>query len=167
MSEFPQTILKTLYKSSDINRIWRDNASQPVICHPQKGWISPNKYREIGKNRPCPYCAKKMVYGKDRYSTPSLQEAVKRGYEYLDNQGIKKINQIGNGNLYFHPNYVTLDHKINKARCPELMFNYDNLEIICWKCNNEKSDNNAFELQFNHQYINDLIDEVLSRYPSL
>ena len=50
MSEFPQTILKTLYKSSDINRIWRDNASQPVICHPQKGWISPNKYREIGKS---------------------------------------------------------------------------------------------------------------------
>ncbi len=47
------------------------------------------------------------------------------------------------------------------------MFDYDNLEIICWRCNREKGDNNSFELQYNQDYLSSLADEALARYPTL
>lgn len=53
----------------------------------------------------------------------------RRGYEYINRWGNKVINQAGD--IFFHPNYVTLDHKHNKARCPEKMFDYSHLEAVC------------------------------------
>jgi hypothetical protein len=106
-----------------------------------------------------------MAHGKDFHSTPSKQEAVKRGYEYTDKWGKKVINQAGG--VYFHPNYVTLDHKTNKARCPEKMFDYSNLQIMCWRCNHNKGDDNTFELQHTGEYLDALANEALARYQVL
>jgi 5-methylcytosine-specific restriction endonuclease McrA len=106
-----------------------------------------------------------MAHGKEIHSTSSRQEAIHRGYEYVDKRGKKAINATSN--IYFHPNYVTLDHKINKARCPERMFDYSNLQIMCWQCNSSKGDNNAFELNYNYEYLDALATEALTRYQLL
>lgn len=157
--------LKTLYKASDIAAIWSASKNARVIDHPQYGLISPNQYRAKYKNKPCPYCGKKMAHGLNIHSTLSRQEAIRRGYEYIDRWGKKTINKAGS--RFFHPHYVTLDHKINKARCPELLFDYKNLEAICWHCNQSKGDDNAFELQHTQEYLDSLADEALKRYPLL
>lgn len=164
MSELDKIKLKTLYKGCEIAEVWQAGQNQPLIEHPDKGWISPNQYRAMYKDKPCPYCGKKMVHGKDLYSTLLKQEAIKRGYEYINEQG-NTINHAGN--TFFHPNYITLDHTINKVRCPERMFDYHNLQAICWRCNQKKSDNNAFEIQHINEYLKSLSDEALSRYPTL
>lgn len=65
-------------------------------------------------------CGQRMVHGKSAHSTTDQQDAIARGYQYLDKNGKKVINQAGN--VYFHPHYVSVDHKLNKDRCPERMF---------------------------------------------
>ncbi len=165
MTQINRSQLRTLYKASDITTVWNESQSLPVIAHPQHGLISPNKYRSMYNGKPCPYCGLKMAHGKAIHSTPSRQEAIKRGYEYIDKTGKKVINTTGS--IYFHPNYVTLDHKINKARCPERMFDYSNLQIMCWRCNNNKGDDNTFELQHTCEYLDTLANEALVRYQLL
>lgn len=165
MTKIDRSKLKTLYEASKIAEIWNASKQLTVINHPKYSWISPNQYRAKSKGKPCPYCGQKMVHDQDINSTFSRQEAVKRGYEYIDKSGKKTINQAG-GN-FFHPNYVTLDHKINKARCPEKMFDYDNLQVICWRCNRDKGDDNTYELQYNREHLDALTDEALSRYQLL
>lgn len=157
--------LAGVYKSKEINEIWNNNQDEPLINHPQLGWISPNKFRSLYKNKPCPYCGKKMVQGREEYSTMSKQVAIERGYGYINNNGNLIFNQIGS--VYYHPNYITLDHKMNKARFPELMFDFNNLEAICWRCNQEKKDNNSFELENNLAYFNDLYQLINNKYKKL
>jgi hypothetical protein len=154
-----------LYNSNDISKVWNLYQNKNVINHPQHGLISPNKYRDIKKGKPCPYCGQKMVHGKEFYVMQSELEARKRGYEYINKNGKKIINNIRD--KYFHPNYINLDHKINKARCPEKMFDYDNLEAICWKCNSSKGDDNTYEIQHTSNYLKALVEEALIRYPTL
>ena len=157
--------LSSLYKSSEINTLWRESWNLPVIVHPKLGNISPYQLREQHAGKHCPICSKKMFFG-IQHKTRSKKEAIYRGYEYCSRDGKRKINKVGWGRdtKYFHPHYVTLDHKINKARCPELMFEYGNLQIMCWQCNTEKGDNNFFELERDFDYINDLAEAALNRY---
>ncbi len=145
MTKISRSQLRTLYQASEIAMVWHESQSLPVIDRPQYGSISLNKYRAMYGGKPCPYCGLKMAQGKEIHSTSSRQEAIKRGYEHVDKRGKKVINAANN--IYFHPNYVTLDHKINKARCSEKMFDYSNLKIMCWRCNEDKGDDNTFELQ--------------------
>lgn len=154
--------LSLLYCASEISQIWERSQHSLVINHPKEGVITPNAYRKMYNLKPCPYCAQKMVHGQKDYTTSSLKEAINRGYEYMDKQGRKVINQINQ--LYFHPHYVTLDHKLNKARFPEKMFDYDNLQVICWKCNQAKGDDNSFELKHTQEYLDSLVQETLNRY---
>lgn len=156
--------LSSLYRGSDIQEIWQASQNLPVINHPKFGKISPNQYRAKYNKKPCPFCGKKMVQG-DLYKTTSKMEAIKNGYQYIDQNGNKCIHQIGS--IYFHPNYISLDHKLNKARLPEKMFDADNLIAICWKCNAQKSDDNHFEIQHDFEYLKDLASETISRYPKL
>lgn len=168
MSKINKDDLKALYRSSDINELWQSYQNERVIEHPNLGLISPNEYRQNFYGKPCPFCGKKMVHGKVRYSTQSKQEAVSRGYQYKDANGKDYINQVGCfSRLYFHPHYVTLDHKLNKARCPELLFEASNLQIMCWKCNQKKSDNNNFEAEQTSNFVSDLAREALNRYKNL
>lgn len=162
MKSISQAELIHLYAGKDIQLIWNEAQNLPLIKHPDLGCISPNYFRKIYTNKPCPYCAKRMVRGKNIHSTNSKTEAKKRGYEYLNNKGEKVINQAGY--TYFHPHYITIDHKINKARCPQKMFDYDNLQAICWRCNQEKSENNTYHSQYNKDYLNSLVKETLERY---
>ncbi|HEY9861664.1 MAG TPA: hypothetical protein V6D16_19350 [Candidatus Obscuribacterales bacterium] len=165
MTNFNPQELAALYLSDDINDVWQASQNYAVIDHPSLGKISPNQYRVKYHQKPCPFCGQKMVHGKSAHSTNNQQEAIARGYQYLDKNGNKIINRAGN--TYFHPHYVTLDHKLNKARCPERMFDPANLQIMCWKCNNLKGDNNAYELQHSLNYLQDLAEETLHRYPLL
>lgn len=165
MADFNLQELAALYSGADINELWQAAQKYPVINHPILGKISPNHYRVQHHQRPCPFCGQKMVHGKSIHSTKSKQDAIARGYQYLDQNGNEIINRAGD--TYFHPHYVTLDHKLNKARCPERMFDYSNLQIMCWKCNNLKGDNNAYELQHNLSYLQDFAEETLRRYPLL
>ncbi|BDM83915.1 hypothetical protein [Acaryochloris marina] len=161
--------LSALYAGSDIDEVWQSGRNLPLIEHPTLGKISPNQYRAHYHLKPCPFCGQKMVHGQSSYATKSKQEAIGRGYQYQDANGNNTINRVGNshnGYIYFHPHYVTLDHKLNKARCPERMFDTNNLQAMCWKCNNEKGDNNAYELQHSLDYMQSLAQETLNRYPS-
>lgn len=162
MTQIPH--LKTLYRASEIAEIWNISQNLPVIDHPQQGLITPHQYRLMNIGKPCPYCGKKMVGG-SLNKTNLKRDAINRGYEYLDKKGKKVINQAGN--LFFHPNYLTLDHKLNKARCPDKIFDYDNLQVICWRCNQEKGDDNSFDLQHTCDYLDSLVDQTLTRYPTL
>jgi HNH endonuclease len=157
--------LSSLYRGDDIASIWQASLNLKIISHPMFGKISPNSYRARYNAKPCPFCGTRMVHGQSFYSTKSKKEAIKLVYQYIDIRGKEIINHIGK--TYFHPNYVTLDHKLNKARFPEKMFDYDNLQVICWRCNHNKSDNNAFEIGQDLQYMQDLSRETLARYPSL
>lgn len=157
MTTICKSKLKTLYKASEIAEVWNASQNLAVINHPKHGLISPNDYRAM-----CPYCGQKMVHRKELHSTSSRQEAVKRGYEYVDKWGKKVINQASG--VYFHPKYVTLNHKINKARCPEKMFDYSNLQIMCWRCNNNKGDDNTFELQHTCKYLDTLAEQAQTLY---
>ena len=56
---------------------------------------------------------------------------------------------------------------MNKARFPELMFDFKNLEAICWRCNNEKKDNNAFEIEHNLKYFDCLYQLAKEKYKKL
>jgi hypothetical protein len=165
MINFNRQELAALYSSADIHDVWQASQNYPVIDHPSLGKISPNQYRAKYHQKPCPFCGQKMVHGKSAHSTNDQQEAIARGYQYLDKNGKKIINRAGN--VYFHPHYVSLDHKLNKARCPERMFDYDNLQIMCWKCNNLKGDNNAYELQHSLSHLQDLAEGILQQYPLL
>ena len=164
MTKISKLKLRTLYKGDEIADLWNYNQHLRVISHPQHGLISPNNYRAKYKGKPCPYCGQKMGHGEDFY-TFFQEQAIRRGYEYVDKWGNKKINQAGR--QWFHPHYVTLDHKLNKARFPERMFEHDNLQVICWRCNHEKGDDNAFDLTHNCDYLNSLAEETLQRYPTL
>lgn len=165
MADFKKQELSSLYLSPDINYVWQVAQSYVIINHPSLGKISPNQYRAQYHQKPCPFCNQTMVHGQAVHSTDSKQEAIARGYQYLDKNGKPTINQAGK--TYFHPHYVTLDHKLNKARCPERMFDYDNLQIMCWKCNKLKGDNNAYELERSLSHLQDLAKELLHRRPPL
>ncbi len=56
---------------------------------------------------------------------------------------------------------------MNKARFPELLFEFNNLEAICWGCSNEKKDNNAFEIEQNLEYFKTLYKVVNEHYKKL
>ncbi|NEO54469.1 MAG: HNH endonuclease [Okeania sp. SIO3B5] len=163
MSKVRLDKLYTLYDASEIKDIWDAAQTVPCIKDPKEGLISPYKYRTNKSFKPCPYCGKKMVHGR-QYSTQSKEEAKKRGYEYKTVDGKLYINQAGS--FYYHEHYVTIDHKLNKARFPEKMFDYDNLEAICWRCNNEKSDNLIFELEHKLEHLKSLKESVFNRYPN-
>lgn len=160
--------LASLYKAKEISKIWQASQKEPVIDHPEFGFISPNEFRAKYRDKPCPFCGKKMRQG-SKYITNSKAEAIKRGYQYLDKEGKPYINKIKNQtkSTYFHQNYITLDHIITKARVPEKMFDADNLVAICWRCNQEKSDNNHFEIQQDLEYIQDLSQAAITKYPKL
>ena len=169
MTSINRRELATFYSGTDINVLWNANHNLPVIDHPKLGKISPHQYRSQYHGKPCPFCAKRMVHG-SFHSTNSKQEAIARNYQYLDSTGKTVINHAVNHSgryTYFHPHYVTLDHKLNKARCPEQMFDYKNLQIMCWKCNQQKGTNNAYELQHSRSYLQCLAQEILKRYPLL
>lgn len=161
MVEIDKKYLSTLYKFEEINQVWQDHQNKDVIEHPKFGLISPNKLRVKYKEKPCPYCGKKMVNGKDLFTTTSKEEAYLRKWQYT--KGIEKIiNQADN--FYFHPNYTSIDHILNKARFPEKMFDYDNLQVICWKCNNLKGDNNNFDSEQIQKCLDSLTETALEKY---
>lgn len=165
MAQISKSELTCLYQTQDINDIWNSSQNCSVIKHPEWGLISSNALRAKYHLKPCPYCGKKMVHGKNLYSTQSKQDAIKRNYEYINRMGQKIINQAGSN--FFYPNYVTIDHKLNKARFPEKMFDYSNLQVICWKCNSDKGDDNAYDIQVNLDFTNDLVSQALDSYQPL
>lgn len=157
--------LKYLTDAKEINLAWSSMQNQPIIDHPEFGKISPNDYRAKYNRKICPFCAQRMVHGQDLHMTRSRNDAISRKYEYVDKNGEKKINNA-NGR-YYHPHYVTLDHIVNKARCPELMFEANNLQIMCWKCNLEKGDNNSYEIELVLDFAIDIARDALEKYKPL
>ena len=133
--------LSSLFDSHQISLIWKENSHKKLINHPQYGMISPNELRAKYANTPCPHCDKIMKHG-ESYKTNNKEEAITRKFYYFDSGGYRHFCNIGR--IYFSAQYVTLDHKLNKARFPDKMFDAENLEAVCWKCNHIKSDNNLF-----------------------
>ncbi|MEM8672790.1 MAG: HNH endonuclease [Cyanobacteria bacterium P01_G01_bin.67] len=133
--------LSPLFDSKKISLIWKENSHEKLIDHPQYGMISPNELRAKFADTPCPHCDTIMKHG-ESYKTSDQEEAIARKFYYFDSYGHRHFCKIGN--VYFSDRYVTLDHKLNKARFPNKMFDVENLEAVCWKCNHIKSDNNLF-----------------------
>ncbi|UJB69192.1 hypothetical protein HRE53_22840 [Acaryochloris sp. 'Moss Beach'] len=169
MSKKRKLELAALYNGGNINEVWHNSRNLKCINHKEWGKISPNQLRAKFAGKPCPFCGKKMTHGSE-HRARTINEAVTRGYQYTDANGKEIINKVRvnqNQFIYFHPHYASIDHKLNKARFPERMFDADNLQVICWACNTAKSDNNAFELQHDLSYIQDLGQATLDRYPVL
>jgi hypothetical protein len=47
------------------------------------------------------------------------------------------------------------------------MFEYDNLQIMCWKCNDQKRDNNNYEIEMSLDFAEDLAKIALEKYKTL
>lgn len=62
---------------------------------------------------------------------------------------------------------VTLDHVINKARHPELLFDYDNLEAICKSCNSKKGQDNTFTISHTVKQRDRAACERLKRFSEI
>ena len=165
MDRFSKKELAKLHDSKEIGDVWSQGQSLALIEHPEFGLISPNQYRAKFNNKCCPFCAKRMVHGRSIHTTKVRQEAINRSYQFEDEKGNNHIIKIGS--YYFHPHYVSLDHKTNKARCPVLMFDYDNLQIMCIRCNRKKGDDNAFDSNILFEIVSDLAKESLNRYKPL
>ena len=162
MNRFSKEYLAKLYDTKEIKNIWSQGQSLALIEHPEFGLISPNQYRAKFNNKCCPFCAKRMVHGRSIHTTKIRQEAINRGYQFEDRDGNNTIIKMGV--YYFHPHYVSLDHKTNKTRCPELMFDYNNLQIMCIRCNRKKGDDNTFDSNILFEIVSDLAEESLNRY---
>jgi hypothetical protein len=157
--------LKYLYDPKEIAVTWSEMQSKAIIDHPEFGKISPNDYRARFDGKVCPFCAQRMVHGQNLHTTQFKKEAIFRKYEYVNKKGVKYINNAGG--RYYHPHYATLDHIVNKARCSELMFQADNLQIMCWKCNLEKGDNNNYEVELISSFAKDIARDALEKYKPL
>lgn len=150
---------KHLYSAEEINRIWHENDNNPVIKHPEKGWISPSQLRKMYEGKPCPICGKIMVYG-EKYRTKCKRDAWLSFPKY--NNDIPVV-----GDYYYHPQYATIDHIVNKARCPERMFEYRNLRVTCMTCNQEKGDSNIEDLERNLEETLGEAETVLKKWQPL
>lgn len=160
-----QATLSLLYRREDIEAKWQTHQNDPILEHPTLGKISPNQLRATYKDKPCPYCGRKMRHG-EAHKTYSRKEARLRDYAYLNQHNKQKINNVS-GEVFFHPHYVTLDHKLNKARFPELMFDVSNLEAVCWKCNHEKGDDNLHEISQREEFVESVANETCQQFPLL
>ena len=78
--------LAQLYRADEVRDKWEASQKESFINHPLEGLITPNLYRRMGIGKRCPYCGQKMTYG-DNYKTISKQEAIKKGFEYINKQG--------------------------------------------------------------------------------
>ena len=47
------------------------------------------------------------------------------------------------------------------------MFDYDNLQVICWKCNLAKGDNNAYDLHHCLIHNQQLVKQTIKQFPLL
>ena len=47
------------------------------------------------------------------------------------------------------------------------MFDDGNLQVVCWQCNNNKGDDNTFDLKHTREYLDALADQALARYQLL
>lgn len=85
-----------------------------------EGLLPADDLREYGKGKLCPCCSKRMV---------------RESFSKLPVKGWLK-----SGDKWVHPEQVTIDHRYPKSTFPERMFDPDNFELVCYKCNKEKSD---------------------------
>lgn len=76
--------------------------------------------REYGRRKPCACCGKTMT--RDKWSRTPING-------WLQENGWWK-----------NPRNVNIDHRYPKSLFPELMFDLDNMELICHACNQDKGD---------------------------
>jgi hypothetical protein len=76
--------------------------------------------REYGRGKPCACCGKTMT--RDKWSLIPMNG-------WLQEDGWWK-----------NPRNVTIDHRYPKSLFPELMFDPDNMELMCHACNQDKGD---------------------------
>ena len=76
--------------------------------------------REYGRRKPCACCGKTMT--RDKWSRTPING-------WLQENGWWK-----------NPRNVNINHRYPKSLFPELMFDLDNMELICHACNQDKGD---------------------------
>ena len=84
------------------------------------GLLPAKNIRSLGIGKPCACCGKPMTQNK--WSQTSVNG-------WLPEDGWWK-----------NPRNVTIDHRYPKSLFPELMFEPDNMELVCHKCNQDKGD---------------------------
>lgn len=62
---------------------------------------------------------------------------------------------------------ATIDHVLNKARHPEYLFDYSNLEVICRSCNSSKNDRGDFQIIHKVNERKNEAQSSLSRFPEI
>lgn len=82
--------------------------------------IPAKNIRQYGLGKPCSCCGKTMT--RDKWSKTPING-------WLQKDGWWK-----------NPCDVTIDHRYPKSLFPELIFDLDNMELICFRCNQDKGD---------------------------
>lgn len=100
-----------------INKFWSDYS---LGCIAIDDLLSADDIRQYGLGKPCACCGKKMT--RDRWSRIPISG-------WLQENGWWK-----------NPRNVTIDHRYPKSLFPEMMFDPDNMELVCHACNQEKGD---------------------------
>lgn len=80
-----------------------------------------------------------MVNG-ECFKVQEEYEANKRGYI--------EGGRDNKGPIYMSPRYTTLDHILPKSHYPHLVLEYNNLQVICLRCNLNKGTSYTYDIEY-------------------
>jgi 5-methylcytosine-specific restriction endonuclease McrA len=138
--------------TSEAAEFWREANHIPCIKLSNGRTITPRQLRQDFVGKPCQCCSKRMVDYSDDTITDIQAESEQRQWFVTDYQGKKRYTQMG-PNKFCHPRCVTLDHKLPKSKYPQLMFEFENLQIWCAGCNMAKQNSLTYEFDLAKQSI--------------
>lgn len=107
-----RTLIKKFWKDYSLGYIGIDDL------------LPARELRRYGSGKPCACCGKIMTYAQ-RSSTPVDGWLQEDGWE---------------DGWWKNPRNVTIDHRYPKSLFPDLMFDINNMELICHRCNQDKGD---------------------------
>lgn len=100
-----------------ISEFWKNYSKGNISID---GLLPAYNIRQYGRGKPCAGCGKTMT--SEQWSQIPIDG-------WLHERGFWK-----------NPRNVTIDHRYPKSLFPELMFDPDNMELICHQCNQDKGD---------------------------
>lgn len=100
-----------------IKQFWSDYSLGHIAID---GLLPADDIRQYGLGKPCACCGKKMT--RDKWSR------------------IPKNGWLQENGWWKNPRNVNIDHRYPKSLFPELMFDLDNMDLICHACNQNKGD---------------------------
>jgi 5-methylcytosine-specific restriction endonuclease McrA len=152
--------------ASDASELWSLSRKLPCIKLPNGRIVTPRELREDFIGKSCQCCNRVMADYSDDTITYAQSEAEKRGWFVTDHEGKKRYTKMG-PNKFCAPHCVTLDHKLPKSKYPQLMFNFENLQIWCAGCNTAKLSSVTYEFELTRKEIQNRVKVAIAKIRNL